>query len=204
LAEPLKIVLATRNEDKVREIHQILGDLPVKFLSLRDFPQVESAEEDGSTFEENAIKKAMHVWKETGLASLADDSGLVVDALGGRPGVMSARFAGEGATYESNNAKLLRLITDVPPEKRKATFVCVAVFVTAKGKIVMQRGELHGEIVDEPRGGGGFGYDPIVYLPRLKQTVAELDAETKNTMSHRAKAVGAMKPYIMSLIRNDN
>jgi XTP/dITP diphosphohydrolase len=200
LTEPLKIVLATRNEDKVREMREILGGLPVEFLSLRDFPQVQSAVEDGSTFEENAVKKAMHVWRETGLASLADDSGLVVDALGGQPGVMSARFAGEGATYEDNNARLLRLIKDVPREKRKARFVCVAVFVTAKGKIVMQRGELQGEIVDAPRGGGGFGYDPIVYLPRLKQTVAELDAETKNTMSHRAKAVGAMKPYIMSLV----
>ena len=200
MTEPLKIVLATRNEDKVREMREILGGLPVEFLSLRDFPQVQSAVEDGSTFEENAVKKAMHVWRETGLASLADDSGLVVDALGGQPGVMSARFADEGATYEDNNAKLLRLIKDVPREKRRARFVCVAVFVTAKGKIVMQRGELQGEIVDAPRGGGGFGYDPIVYLPRLKQTVAELDAETKNTMSHRAKAVGAMKPYIMSLV----
>jgi XTP/dITP diphosphohydrolase len=204
LAEPLKIVLATRNEDKVREIGEILRGLPVEFLSLRDFPRLQSAVEDGSTFEENAIKKAMHVWRETGLASLADDSGLVVDALDGQPGVLSARFAGEGATYESNNAKLLRLIKDVPREKRRARFVCVAVFVTAKGKIVMQRGELQGEIVDAPRGGGGFGYDPIVYLPGLKQTVAELDAETKNTMSHRAKAIGAMKSYIMSLVGNDD
>ncbi len=200
MAEPLEIVLATQNEDKIREIAHILAGLPVRFLSLRDFPEVKPAEEDGETFEENAIKKAMHVWHGTGLVSLADDSGLVVDALGGQPGVMSARFAGDDATYRDNNSKLLRLIADVPAEKRVAKFVCVAVLITSTGKIVMQRGEVKGEIIDEPRGSGGFGYDPVFYIQRLKKTVAELDAQTKNTISHRAKAIGAMRPYIMSLV----
>ena len=200
MAEPLEIVLATQNEDKIREISHILAGLPVRFSSLRDFPDVKPAEEDGKTFEENAIKKAMQVWRGTGLVSLADDSGLVVDALGGQPGVMSARFAGDGATYGENNSKLLRLVADVPAGKRKAKFVCVAVLITSTGKIVMQRGEVKGEIIDEPRGSGGFGYDPVFYVPRLKKTVAELDAQTKNTISHRAKAIGALRPYIMSLV----
>jgi XTP/dITP diphosphohydrolase len=200
LTDRLRIVLATQNRDKVREITQILNGLPVDLLSLRDFPDVQPAEEDGATFEENAIKKAMHVWQKTGLATLADDSGLVVDALGGEPGVMSATFAGEGASYEANNTKLLQLLAGVPAQKRGAKFVCVAVFMSPEGKIVLQRGELKGEIIDERRGSGGFGYDPIFYVPRLKQTVAELDADTKNTISHRAKAVAAMRDYIMSLM----
>jgi XTP/dITP diphosphohydrolase len=200
LTERLRIVIATQNQDKVREISQILDGLAVEFVSLRDFPDIEPAEEDGTTFEENAIKKAMHVWQKIGLATLADDSGLVVDALGGDPGVRSARFAGENATYEANNTKLLRLLANVSPQKRGAKFVCVAVFMSPKGKIVLQRGELKGEIIDDRRGSGGFGYDPIFYVPRLKKTAAELDAETKNTISHRAKAIGAMRDYIMSLL----
>jgi XTP/dITP diphosphohydrolase len=202
-AGPLRIVLATRNQDKVREIKQILDSLPVEFLSLADFPQVGAAEEDGKTFEENALKKAMHVWQETGTASLADDSGLEVDALDGRPGVLSARFAGEGATYRDNNRKLLRLIEKVPSRKRKARFVCVAVLITAKGKIVMQRGEIEGEIISEPRGSGGFGYDPIFYLPTMEKTVAELDEETKNKISHRARAVGGLRDWITRLLSPD-
>jgi XTP/dITP diphosphohydrolase len=199
LPERIKLVLATRNRDKVREIKHILGDVPVDLLTLSDFPDVASAEEDGVSFEENALKKALHVWRATDLAALADDSGLEVDVLGGEPGVMSARFAGEGATYEANNRKLLGLLEGTPQNKRKARFVCVAVLVSPKGKIVMQRGEVEGEIIDGPRGEGGFGYDPIFYVPRLKKTVAELDEQTKNTMSHRAKAIEGLKSYILSL-----
>jgi XTP/dITP diphosphohydrolase len=199
LAERLQIVLATNNRDKVEEIRCILASLPVDLLSLRDFPDVRPASEDGLTFEENAIAKALSVWEQTGLACLADDSGLEVDALGGLPGVRSARFAGEHASYGDNNAKLLGLLRDVPDEKRGARFVCVAVLVTPKGKIVLQRGELKGKIVDHARGTGGFGYDPIFYLPRLKKTVAELGEDVKNSMSHRAKAFEAMKGFIQSL-----
>jgi XTP/dITP diphosphohydrolase len=199
LTERLKLVLATGNRDKVREIRHILGDLPVELVTLGDFPDVSPAEEDGVSFEENALKKALQVWRATGLAALADDSGLEVDALDHRPGVKSARFAGEDATYEANNRKLLGLMEAIPKDKRKARFVCVAVLVSPKGKIVMQRGEVEGEIIDEPRGEEGFGYDPIFYVPRLKKTVAELDEATKNTMSHRAMAVGGLKSYIKSL-----
>jgi XTP/dITP diphosphohydrolase len=201
LATDLKAVLATRNQDKVREIKHILADVPVELVSLDDFPLVQSAVEDGTTFEENAIKKALHVWEETGLAALADDSGLEVDALDGEPGVMSARFAGEPVSYEANNAKLVELLRGLPEEKRKARFVCVAVLVSPKGKMVLQRGEVKGIIIEKPRGTGGFGYDPVFYLPRLKKTVAELDEETKNEMSHRAKAFTALKPFIAALAR---
>ena len=199
MSEPLRIVLATGNQDKVREIAQILGSIPVELLSLADFPEIQPAAEDGLSFEANAIKKALHVWQQTDLPTLADDSGLAVDALGGEPGVRSARFAGEGATYEENNAKLLKMLGDLPREKRKARFICVAVLVSTGGKIVLQRGELKGEIITEHRGGGGFGYDPIFFVPRLEKTVAELDAEEKNSISHRAMAFRALKDYIVSL-----
>lgn len=144
MTERTRLVLATRNEDKVREIKRILGDVPVDLLSLADFPDVPPVDEDGTTFEENAIKKALHVWKHTGLPSIADDSGLEVDVLGGEPGVKSARFAGEPVSYEANNEKLLKMLEGVPEEDRKAKFVCVAVLVSSKGKMVLQRGEAQG------------------------------------------------------------
>ncbi len=199
MAERTRLVLATRNKHKVREIERILRDVPVDLLSLADFPDVGPVEEDGATFEENAIKKALHAWRHTGLASIADDSGLEVDALNGDPGVMSARFAGEPASYEANNEKLLKMLEGIPEEDRKAKFVCVAVLVSVKGKMVLQRGELKGVITDRPRGDSGFGYDPVFYLPRRKKTVAELDTETKNEISHRANAFAAMKPFICLL-----
>lgn len=199
MAERTRLVLATRNENKVREIERILGDVPADLLSLAEFPDVPPVEEDGATFEENAIKKALHVWRHTGLASIADDSGLEVDALDGAPGVMSARFAGEPVSYEANNEKLLKMLEGVPEENRKAKFVCVAVLVSGKGKMVLQRGELKGLITDRPRGAGGFGYDPVFYLPRQKKTVAELDAEAKDEISHRGHAFTAIKPFFRLL-----
>ncbi|MFH1314420.1 MAG: XTP/dITP diphosphatase [Candidatus Eisenbacteria bacterium] len=199
MTEPLRIVLATGNQGKVKEIKHILGSVQVEFKTLLDFPDVVPAEETGSTFEDNALAKALHVWRETGLASLADDSGLEVDALGGEPGVRSARFAGEDGSYAANNEKLIRVLSDVPKDERTARFVCVAVLVTPAGKMVLQRGEMEGLIVDEPRGSGGFGYDPIFYVPHLKKTVAELDEAEKNSISHRAKAFGAMKSFIAAL-----
>jgi XTP/dITP diphosphohydrolase len=203
LTERLKVVLATGNEDKVREIRQILCDAPIDLVSLKEFPDVTPAEEDGRTFEENALKKAMSVWRQTGLASLADDSGLEVDALGGKPGVKSARFAGEGASYEENNRKLLEELRSTPEEKRKAAFVCVAALVTPKGKMILQRGEVKGRIIEEYRGQGGFGYDPIFYLPRQKKTMAELGQEEKNKISHRAQAFNAIRDFILALCARD-
>lgn len=203
MTERLKVVLATGNENKVREIRHILGDAPIDLVSLAEFPDVTVAEEDGRSFEANALKKAISVWQQTGLASLADDSGLEVDALGGEPGVKSARFAGEGASYADNNRKLLEKLRSTPEEKRKAAFVCVAALVTPKGKMVIQRGEVKGRIIDQYRGEGGFGYDPIFYLPQEKKTLAELGAEEKNKISHRAQAFNAMRDFILALCARD-
>jgi XTP/dITP diphosphohydrolase len=199
LSESIRVVLATGNENKVREIRQIIGDAPVEFLSLNDFPDVKPAEEDGSTFEENALKKAIAVWDQTGLSALADDSGLEVDALDGAPGIVSARYAGEPVSYEANNKKLIEALRGVPEDKREARFVCVASLVTEKGKMILQRGEVKGVIIDEPRGSGGFGYDPIFYLPRLKKTMAELSEDEKNGLSHRAQAFKNIKEFILRL-----
>lgn len=200
MAEPLKIVLATRNEDKVREIRHILSSLPVDLLSLVDYPDIPEIVEDGATFLENARKKAMAVWQHTRLASLADDSGLEVEALNGRPGIMSRRFAGRNATYADNNAKLAEHMKGVPHDARRARFVCVAALVTVDGGIRFTEGDLRGYIAEAPSGEGGFGYDPLFYVPEYEKTVAALDAEIKNSISHRAKAMGAMRKVIESVI----
>jgi XTP/dITP diphosphohydrolase len=204
LTDPFKIILATRNEDKVREIGHILGSLPLALLSLKDFPGVPEIAEDGATFLENARKKALTVQELTGLASLADDSGLEVEALTGRPGIMSRRFAGPGATYADNNLKLIEQMKGIPFDSRRARFVCVAALATPDGKVHLSEGELSGYIAESPRGEGGFGYDPLFYLPEYGKTVAELDAETKNVISHRAKAMGAMRKILQTLARGDS
>jgi XTP/dITP diphosphohydrolase len=195
----MRIVLATRNEDKVREIGEILSSLPVTLMNLTHFPDIPEIVEDGQTFLENARKKAMTVHEHTGLASLADDSGLEVEALRGRPGLMSRRFAGPGATYADNNALLMEHMKHIPYEARKARFVCVAALVTAAGDVRFTEGDLSGYIAESPGGEGGFGYDPLFFLPEYGKTVAELDAEVKNRVSHRAKAMGAMRRVIESM-----
>jgi XTP/dITP diphosphohydrolase len=204
LTDPFKIILATRNEDKVREIGHILGSLPLALLSLKDFPGIPEIAEDGATFLENARKKALTVQELTGLASLADDSGLEVEALNGRPGIMSRRFAGPGATYADNNLKLIDQMKGIPFDSRRARFVCVAALAAPDGKVHLSEGELSGYIAESPRGEGGFGYDPLFYLPEYGKTVAELDAETKNAISHRAKAMGAMREILQTLARGDS
>ncbi len=200
MPESAKLVIATRNQDKVAEIKAILSCFKIEFLSLIDFENVPDIVEDGLTFEDNARKKAIEVWWHTRLPSLADDSGLVVDCLGGEPGVHSRRFAGESATYDENNRKLLSLLKGVPLERRKARFVCVAALVTQEEKVVLSRGELEGYIIDEMRGEHGFGYDPIFYLPEYGKTVAELKPQIKNTISHRARAIEGLKKAISELV----
>ncbi|MBN1756058.1 XTP/dITP diphosphatase [bacterium] len=192
----LKLVLATKNKDKVKEIMAILGDLPVEIKSQNDYPHIHDIVEDGNTYEDNALKKASIFNNITGLTSIADDSGLEVDALNGAPGIFAARYAGDGVTYRDNYEKLLRELEGLPFPERKARFVCIIAIVTVEHKVYFSRGYLEGYIIDEPRGSQGFGYDPVFYLPEYGRTVAELDSELKNRISHRAKALLKAKEII--------
>jgi len=193
----MKIVLATNNKDKIREIKRILSSLQAEILTLEDFPGFPKVEETGKTLEQNAILKAESIYQFTGLPSVADDSGLEVDALGGAPGVLSSRFAGEHCSYQDNNRKLLTLMRNIPWEKRKAKFVCVVALAIDHDHIVTVRGEVYGIIALEERGANGFGYDPVFYLPQLNKTFAQLSLEEKNEISHRAQAFQKAKELIL-------
>ncbi|HML78183.1 XTP/dITP diphosphatase [Geobacter sulfurreducens] len=191
-----RLVVATRNKGKLREIAAILDGLPFTLLSLDDFPGFPEVEEDGETFEENALKKASAAANVTGLPALADDSGLVVDALGGRPGVYSARYSGETASDEANNAKLLRELASVSYEERTAAFRCAIALCSPEGKRYTFSGELQGVILDSPRGTEGFGYDPLFFVSEKGATMAELPLEVKNVISHRGRALALLKDHL--------
>ena len=200
--ESLKeVVIATRNEGKLREIRDILAPWSLKILSLKDFPGIPEIIEDGSTFAENAAKKAREVARQTGRLAIADDSGLVVDALQGRPGVFSSRYGGEKATDEERFQKLLAEMTGIPEGKRQAAFVCAIALATPQGKVELLEGRCRGQIAFAPRGEHGFGYDPIFFLPELGKTMAELDPELKNRISHRARALEKLKELLPELLR---
>lgn len=186
-----RLVLATRNPHKVREISELLSDAGVAVLSFHDFPDLPEVEEDGDTLEQNAVKKAATVAALTGLPSLADDTGLEVDALDGAPGVVSARYAGEGATYDDNNRKLLGALAGVPLAQRTAGFRCVVALAVPGAPVRTVEGRTVGVILEEPRGRGGFGYDPIFLPDGHDRTYAQMDAGDKNAVSHRGKAVRA-------------
>lgn len=197
----MKIVLATRNKNKVEEIREILkmylGDeifSQIELLSSADF-QIPEIEEDGETYEENALKKAREVYKFTKLPSLADDSGIEVEILGGRPGVFSARYAGEGATDEENNKKLLKELENFPIEKRKAKFKCVIAYVDSVEERIFY-GETSGKVIFEPLGDGGFGYDPLFLPDGFDLTYAQLPGEVKNRISHRSKALQKFAEFL--------
>jgi XTP/dITP diphosphohydrolase len=195
---PLTLVMATKNAGKVREMAELLRDLGVRLLSLADFPEIPDIPEEGATFEENAATKARTVAVLTGLPALADDSGLMVAALNGRPGVFSARYAkdrtaGRTPTDEDNWQKLLEELRGVPQEKRGARFVCEIALFFPDGRLITTRGELAGFIALEPQGTRGFGYDPVFFVPAFGATVAELDLATKNRISHRGEAVRKLK-----------
>lgn len=189
------LVMATRNQDKVKEIAAVLDGLNVELLTLDRFHEFPETIEDGETFLDNARKKAWEVFKETGVTALADDSGLEVDALDGAPGVYSARYSGESATYDSNNQKLLDALKSVPDEKRTARFVCVLALV---GDNLSESftGIAEGTITRVPRGTGGFGYDPVFELTGLGKTYAEVPADVKNETSHRARALGKFRAFV--------
>jgi XTP/dITP diphosphohydrolase len=199
----MRIVLATNNNDKIKEIKRILTDLPAEVLTLEDFTGVPKVEETGETLEENAILKAEAIFRFAQLPSLADDSGLEVEALNGAPGVLSSRFAGEHCSYRDNNRKLLSLMKDLPPEERGAKFVCVVAVAKGINKITTVRGEVNGVITTEEKGENGFGYDPIFFIPSLNRTFAQLSLDEKNRISHRAQAFTKAKDLILKGFLND-
>jgi XTP/dITP diphosphohydrolase len=209
MSEIQEILVATGNPGKIIEIRAML-DADVQWLGLTDLPPIPEIVEDGTTFAENARKKAAGYAQATGLWTLADDSGLLVDALGGAPGVKSARFSGEkpkGAERtlidHRNIAKTLELLKGVPQAKRTARFVCRLCLASPERILIETEGTLEGLITDREIGQNGFGYDPIFFVPNLKKTVAQLTAEEKNAISHRGNAIRKLKPLLDELLRTD-
>jgi len=204
MAGLLSIVIATTNEGKLSELRALLADLPLQLLSVTDVLGDKPAiSEDGATFDQNALVKARAISQATSLYAIADDSGLEVDALGGRPGVRSARFAHERATDAENNAALLRELEEVEDGGRGAKFRCVLALANpwAPDQIATVEGSCVGYIARAPRGSGGFGYDPLFIVPELgNRAMAELNEEEKNAVSHRARAVRALRPVLLALI----
>jgi len=196
------VVLATRNQHKVKEIQALLSDGSMTFLSLADFPDLPEVVEDGTTCQENAVKKAMETAAGTGHWALADDTGLEVDALGGRPGVYAARYAGEGATYTDNCEKLLEELQNIPVGQRGARFLTVMALSDPEGQTQTVEGELQGQITEQFYGSHGFGYDPVFYVPNAHKTLAEMTLEEKNELSHRGKALRLAKDLLTRRIAN--
>lgn len=189
------IVLATRNQGKIRELSKMLADFNLTVVGLEEFPSIGEIEETGSTFEANALLKARYVSRESGLVAVADDSGIIVDALDGAPGVYSARFSAEDgveATDERNNAKLLAQLSGLPSEKRSARFCSVVAAVAPGGEYICAEGLWEGFITTAPKGENGFGYDPLFLDPELGMTAGEMGLYEKNQRSHRARAVAKL------------
>jgi XTP/dITP diphosphohydrolase len=187
-----RFIAATKNKGKLKEITEILADFPFAVMSMEQAGINMDIEEDGLTFEENALIKARAVSKASGEIVMADDSGLEVDFLNGAPGIYSSRFAGEGASDEDKNNKLLGLLEGVPLEKRTARFVCAVAVVFSDGRFFTVKSTCEGFINYKPAGINGFGYDPLFYISGYEKTIAQMDSETKNSISHRGKAFGLM------------
>lgn len=188
-----KLVFATGNEGKMKEIRMILKDLPYEVVSLKDLGIQAEIEENGTTFEENAIIKAKTIMELTGEMVMADDSGLEVDYLDKAPGIYSARYLGEDTPYEVKNQSIIEALKDAKDEERSARFVCAIACVFPDGTEITTRGTIEGFIGYEPKGENGFGYDPIFYVPEYNCSTAELSSDVKNRISHRGKALEAMK-----------
>lgn len=195
-----ELVLATRNPHKQEELKNLLGDLGVKILTIGDFPGAPDIEEDGRTCQDNAMKKARGVAQFTGRWALADDTGLEVDALNGRPGVYAARYAGEDATYEDNCRKLLKEMAHIPSDQRSARFITVMALSDPSGNVEVVEGFLPGHITQQFQGTQGFGYDPVFLVPELGQTLAELSLDKKNQVSHRAQAFKKIKEVLLKKV----
>jgi len=198
------LLIATSNRGKQREVQAALTGLPVRLLALDQYPNVTPAVENGRTFQQNAERKALHYARWTGCWTLADDSGLEVDALDGAPGIYSARYAGAQADDVANNAKLIQELTRVPEEPRTARFRCALALADASRILATATGTFEGVIVDQPRGSNGFGYDPHFFVPTYGRTAAEMSPEQKNRISHRGQALAAIRPRIAELLFRRN
>ncbi len=196
---PEILLLGTKNEHKVAELREILAGLAWQVVGLKDLPAFPEPAETGCTFQENALLKARYYHKASGIPCVADDSGIVVAALDGAPGVYSARYAGENAADADNNAKLLRELATVPECRRAARFVCCAAMVHSDGRTHSETGAVEGRIALEPRGQSGFGYDPVFIPEGYARTFAELGGEVKQRISHRARAFGKLRHYLEHL-----
>jgi XTP/dITP diphosphohydrolase len=194
---PPVLVLGTRNAKKRQEILEILGDLPLELRDLTAYPDAPEVVEDGATFEENARKKAVELARALGQWVLGEDSGLVVPALKGRPGVLSARYAGKQGDDSANNTRLLAELAPLPDEQRAAYYVCTAALAGPQGEVrAVAEGRCHGVIVRDYRGSGGFGYDPLFLIPEYHRTFGELSPRVKHALSHRARALAQLRPAL--------
>jgi len=192
----MKLVVASKNKGKIEEIRYVFRNIPYEIVSMEDIGITDDIEESGTTFEENALIKARYIMNATGIATLADDSGLEVDFLDGAPGVYSSRYAGENATDEEKIQKILSILKGVPFKKRGARFVCVIAVVFSDGREFLSTGTFDGVIAEQPVGENGFGYDPILFVPEQSRTVAQMNEVEKNAVSHRGKALRAMQEQL--------
>jgi XTP/dITP diphosphohydrolase len=196
-----KLLLATTNSKKFKELQEILADLPVQCLSLHDFPDIKGVEETGRTFEENAKIKAMGCSEQTGVLTLGEDSGICCDALNGAPGIFSARFCGESKNDEANNAKLLEMMNGVPDEKRTAYYES-SIALAEPGKLIgVVKGQVRGLIARDLRGKGGFGYDPLFFYPPYRKTFGEVPIEMKHRVSHRGQALERFRELLQDYLK---
>lgn len=202
---PHKLLLATRNKGKIEEFRRILDDIAagqIELVGLDQFPELHDVEETGSTFEENALKKAREMCDAAGIPAIADDSGLCVDFLNGDPGIFSARWAGTHGDDQANIAKVLASLADVPDEKRSAHFICVAALALPDGRTHVEEGKFEGWILREPIGDHGFGYDPIFRPEGFAISSAQMSAEAKDAISHRGKSLRAIAPHVIYLLNS--
>ena len=198
-----RIIFATGNAGKMREIRLILGELGCEVVSMKEAGADPDIVENGTTFAENAEIKARAVWDCTGDIVLADDSGLVVDYIGGEPGIYSARYMGEDTSYEIKNRNIIERVKDAVGEERAARFICNIAAVLPDGRVLHTEAAMEGVIAEEPAGCGGFGYDPILYIPEFGKTSAELEIDEKNRISHRGKALEAMKAELRAVLEEE-
>lgn len=195
----MKVLVASNNKGKLKEFNKILGELGIECISMNDAGIDIDVEETGTTFLENAKIKAEVIYKIAKIPTVSDDSGLCVDALGGEPGVYSARYAGEHGNDEKNNEKLLANLKNIPPEKRTARFMSVVYLVLDDNTAISAQGTAEGFIIDEPKGENGFGYDPIFFSPTLGKTFAQASVEEKNAISHRGSALRELKRKLSAI-----